>query len=235
MDHIPPVRFKKCVCQKLKNNMIFYHSYFMDSIVLFLYCIVLYCIVLYCTILWFHFHAFWYFLIVGCVRLRKIWGDGCISQVVNRVKQVFQLVHAPSFESQEESRFQYFKESVLNQVLRMNQSHTLIVTPSYLSFIRVRNELLRREVNDYGTLLLKFHSFSQYWKYTRKAIQLRLFILSFLLLISYIVFIYVETFFWSTYVFANSSHTFNYFLPLFLSIFFTQSISLPPSLGTFLS
>ena len=94
--------------------------------------------------------------------MRKIWGDGCISQVVNRVKQVFQLVHAPSFESQEESRFQYFKESVLNQVLRMNQSHTLIVTPSYLSFIRVRNELLRREVNDYGTLLLKFHSFSQY-------------------------------------------------------------------------
>jgi hypothetical protein len=62
------------------------------------------------------------------------------------VKQVFQLIRASSFESQEESRFQYFKESVLNQVLRLNQAYTLIVTPSYLSFIRVRNELIRREV-----------------------------------------------------------------------------------------
>ena len=52
MDHIPSVRFKKCVCQKLKNNMICYHSYFMDSIVLFFFCIVLYCIVLYCIVLY---------------------------------------------------------------------------------------------------------------------------------------------------------------------------------------
>jgi Utp25, U3 small nucleolar RNA-associated SSU processome protein 25 len=83
---------------------------------------------------------------IGCVRVRKNWGDGCISQVITPVKQVFQLIRASSFESQEESRFQYFKESVLNQVLRLNQAHTLIVTPSYLSFIRVRNELIRREV-----------------------------------------------------------------------------------------
>lgn len=83
---------------------------------------------------------------IGCVRVRKNWGDGCISQVITPVKQVFQLIRASSFESQEESRFQYFKESVLNQVLRLNQAHTLIVTPSYLSFIRLRNELIRREV-----------------------------------------------------------------------------------------
>ena len=83
------------------------------------------------------------------MRLKKNWGDGCISQVVNNVKQVFQLIHASSFESQEESRFQYFKDTVLNQILRMNQAHTLIVTPSYLSFIRVRNELMRREVITY--------------------------------------------------------------------------------------
>ena len=86
------------------------------------------------------------FILIGCVRIRKNWGDGCISQVITPVKQVFQLIRASSFESQEDSRFQYFKESVLNQVLRLNQAHTLIVTPSYLSFIRVRNELIRREV-----------------------------------------------------------------------------------------
>ena len=74
--------------------------------------------------------------------------------MVNNVKQVFQLIRAPSFESQEESRFQYFKDSVLTQILRMNQAHTLIVTPSYLSFIRVRNELMRREVRIYLTLKL---------------------------------------------------------------------------------
>jgi Utp25, U3 small nucleolar RNA-associated SSU processome protein 25 len=106
---------------------------------------------------------FMFFLLQGCLRLKKNWGDGCISQVVNSVKQVFQLIRAPSFEAQEESRFQYFKESVLNQVLRLSQPHTLIVTPSYLSFIRVRNELIRREVPTCSTDAVCSGSVSEIW------------------------------------------------------------------------
>ena len=84
--------------------------------------------------------------ISGSIRLKKKWGDGCITQVISPVKQVFQLIPVPDFETQDELRFQHFKNNVLNQVLRLNQSHTIIITPSYLDFVKVRNELLRREV-----------------------------------------------------------------------------------------
>ena len=83
----------------------------------------------------------------GSIRLKRTWGDGCIAQVANQVKQVFQLIRAPSLESQENTRYNYFIDTVLSPILRMQQSRTLIVTPSYLHFIRVRNELMRRESN----------------------------------------------------------------------------------------
>ena len=85
--------------------------------------------------------------VAGCLRLKRRWGDGSIAHVGTRVKQVFQLIRAPSFDRQEEARWAYFVESVLGPMLRVQQSHTLIVTPSYFSFVRLRNELLRREAN----------------------------------------------------------------------------------------
>jgi hypothetical protein len=85
--------------------------------------------------------------LAGSVRLKRDWGKGQLSRVVSSAKQVFQLVPgAKNFESQEEARFKYFKESVLAPVLRLEQKHTLIVTPSYLQYIRVRNELMSQEV-----------------------------------------------------------------------------------------
>lgn len=83
----------------------------------------------------------------GSVRAKRNRGDGCLSGVVSRVKQIFSVVPVTSLSSEDDDRFQYFCESVLTKVLRLKQSHTLIVTPSYLSFVRVRNELIKREVS----------------------------------------------------------------------------------------
>jgi U3 small nucleolar RNA-associated protein 25 len=86
--------------------------------------------------------------IAGSVRLKRNWGQGTISNVVTDVKQVFQLVpNVRDFASQEEARFQYFKEHVLAPLLRIQQSHTLIVTPSYLNYVRVRNEMMHQDVS----------------------------------------------------------------------------------------
>lgn len=84
----------------------------------------------------------------GQVRFKKHHGEGCIGKVVISVKQVFQRIPGiKSFTSQEDTRFGYFKEQVLAPLLRLQQSHTLIITPSYFDFVRVRNELLHQEAN----------------------------------------------------------------------------------------
>lgn len=84
---------------------------------------------------------------VGTTRLSKNWKDGVISNVMRRVNQVFQRVQSDEFQSQEDDRFVYFRDAVLGPLLRTNQKRTIIITPSYISFVRVRNELLRQEVN----------------------------------------------------------------------------------------
>jgi U3 small nucleolar RNA-associated protein 25 len=85
--------------------------------------------------------------LAGSLRLKRHWGEGCLPLVASRVKQVFQRVPCDSFAAQEEDRFRYFVDQVLSQILRLQQSHTLIVAPSYLSFVRIRNELIHREVS----------------------------------------------------------------------------------------
>ena len=82
------------------------------------------------------------------MRVKRKALSGCLSDVVVDVKQVFQVVpDVLSFDSAEDMRFAYFKESVLAPLLRVEQSRTLIVTPSYISYVRVRNELLSQDVN----------------------------------------------------------------------------------------
>lgn len=85
--------------------------------------------------------------LAGTVRLKKH-ADGSLTQVVTDVKQVFQMVPGvQSFDQQEEVRFRHFKDTVLANILHINQGRTLIVTPSYLSYVRVRNELLHRDAS----------------------------------------------------------------------------------------
>ena len=86
--------------------------------------------------------------LAGSIRVKKHWGKGQLPNVIGEVKQVFQLVPGVrDFESQEDARFKYFKDNVLAPLVRLEQKHTLIVTPSYFSYVRVRNELLKQDVN----------------------------------------------------------------------------------------
>jgi U3 small nucleolar RNA-associated protein 25 len=84
---------------------------------------------------------------IGQVRVKQLCVDGKIAQVISRVEQVFQRIPCDSFETEAEVRFDYFKEHVLSQVLRLDQAHTLIVSPSYMHYVSIRNELMRREVS----------------------------------------------------------------------------------------
>jgi hypothetical protein len=83
----------------------------------------------------------------GIVKLKKNSLNGCLSSIITQVKQIFNIIPVTSFLNEEQERFQYFNSNVLTPLLRLKQSHTLIVTPSYLHFVQVRNELIRREVS----------------------------------------------------------------------------------------
>lgn len=83
----------------------------------------------------------------GSVRFKKSWGDGCLHGVTSQIQQIFQRVECKSLEDQNEAKFAYFKDMVLMQLLRISQSHTLIMIPSYLDYVRVRNYLLKQDVS----------------------------------------------------------------------------------------
>ena len=71
----------------------------------------------------------------------------CIEKVSSKVKQIFYLIPTTSKDSEDDERHAYFLESILSQVIRLKQKRTLIITPSYLNYVRVRNELIKRDVN----------------------------------------------------------------------------------------
>ena len=85
--------------------------------------------------------------IAGIIKVKKDWNDGNITQVSSRVNQVFTLFKTPSFSENEDARFQYFRDNILSKLIATNQSRTLIVTPSYISYVRVRNEMIKRDAN----------------------------------------------------------------------------------------
>lgn len=106
-------------------------------------------------------------------------GDGTINDVYVSAKQVFLHIPLPTsgenelrgtnmVEEAEERRFLYFKDQVLAPILRLKQARTMIVTPSYLDFVRVRNYLIEQEVlnktfwNCYVKLVIIFLFYCSY-------------------------------------------------------------------------
>jgi U3 small nucleolar RNA-associated protein 25 len=85
----------------------------------------------------------------GLVRIRRRFSanDASIASVLLPTRQVFQRISCPSFDKQSHVRVQYFVDKVLPQILRHNQSHTMVFIPSYFEFISVRNVLLKKEVD----------------------------------------------------------------------------------------
>lgn len=88
----------------------------------------------------------------GAVRVSREYKDGSICNVAATVRQVFQRVlclSGTSPSAQDDVRFEHFKSVVLPALLTANhgqcQPHTVLFIPSYYDYVRVRNELLRRE------------------------------------------------------------------------------------------
>lgn len=73
--------------------------------------------------------------------------DASISDVMVRVKQVFQRVACQAVSDAGTNRLRYFTDHVLPKLIRLKQKHTLIYIPSYFDFIAVRNLLLKREAD----------------------------------------------------------------------------------------
>ena len=84
----------------------------------------------------------------GNVRLKRNWKNGIIANVSAKIRQTFCVIPTiTSFADDEDMRFEFFRDKMLNHLLKIEQKHTLIVTPSYLSFVRLRNELIKREAD----------------------------------------------------------------------------------------
>ena len=84
--------------------------------------------------------------IIGNLRIKQIYHTGCITQIKLNIKQIFQKIPCTSYITYNNDKFNYFINNILLQIIRYDQKRTLIIAPSYFDYIRIRNELMRREV-----------------------------------------------------------------------------------------
>jgi U3 small nucleolar RNA-associated protein 25 len=88
--------------------------------------------------------------LAGSVRLRRKALDASeasIARVVLPTRQVFQRIPTHSLADHASDRVRYFCGSVLPEIARQKQKHTLVFIPSYFDFVSVRNAMLKREVD----------------------------------------------------------------------------------------
>eukprot|EP00981_Chlorochromonas_danica_P005477 scaffold1110_cov182-Ochromonas_danica.AAC.4 len=86
----------------------------------------------------------------GNIRVRKQWeSEEMLGRVAVQAKQVFQLLSVPTagLAAYEEQKFRFFIDNVLTPLLKKKQKHTMIVTPSYLDYVRIRNYLIQAEAS----------------------------------------------------------------------------------------
>ena len=70
-----------------------------------------------------------------------------IANVLVPIKQVFQKIPVASFEKQSEARVNYFVNTLLPQIQRRKQKHTMVYVPSYFDFVSLRNAFLKRDLS----------------------------------------------------------------------------------------
>ncbi len=80
--------------------------------------------------------------VAGRVRITQTY-TGSITDIAVQVPQVFHRLPASTLTAAADSRFQFFKSKILPtlRIDKLEQSHTLIVIPSYFDFVRIRNYL----------------------------------------------------------------------------------------------
>ena len=96
----------------------------------------------------------------GSVKMRRRVApeDASISSVLLPLRHVFQRVTTSSLERQSDARISYFTKSILPQILRSKQTHTMVYIPSYFDFCSLRNIFLKRN--------LPFVSVTEYSRHT---------------------------------------------------------------------
>ena len=85
--------------------------------------------------------------IIGNLRIKQIYHTGYITTIKLNIKQIFQKIPCTSYITYSNDKFDYFINNILLQLIRYDQKRTLIIAPSYFDYIRIRNELMRREVS----------------------------------------------------------------------------------------
>jgi U3 small nucleolar RNA-associated protein 25 len=73
---------------------------------------------------------------------------GCmLDLVLPKCNQIFQKIPCTDPKDQYDLKYDYFKGDILSQIQRLEQKYTLIVAPSYLDYVRIRNLLIETEAN----------------------------------------------------------------------------------------
>ncbi|KAI8097867.1 uncharacterized protein B0P05DRAFT_522396 [Gilbertella persicaria] len=77
----------------------------------------------------------------GKLKIKQIFEEGSIVDVISQVQQSFTRIDAPTLKSVNDVRYKYFVEKTLPTLRKsaIMQSHTLVFIPSYFDFVRIRN------------------------------------------------------------------------------------------------
>ena len=87
----------------------------------------------------------------GLIKIKNYWNNnGILNSVCSNIKQIFQKVpinENNTIMDMDNIHYQYFVNNILKSIINLEQSYTLIITPSYFDFIKVRNELIKLDVS----------------------------------------------------------------------------------------
>lgn len=87
--------------------------------------------------------------IAGQVIVKKDWEKTAVlSRIAVPAKQVYQVLpmpNVPDLIRYEEDKFTYFTQEILLPILRKQEKRIIVVIPSYLDYVRVRNFLMQQE------------------------------------------------------------------------------------------
>lgn len=95
----------------------------------------------------------------GKVKINATY-PGALQELGLKVKQTFSRLESPSFATDPDARFDYFKSAIVPSLTKHSKGNTgvLIFIPSYLDFVKVRNYF----VADTSTSTVSFGSISEY-------------------------------------------------------------------------
>ncbi|KAG5513787.1 hypothetical protein PMAC_000825 [Pneumocystis sp. 'macacae'] len=86
------------------------------------------------------------FNISGKNKIKQTY-KGSIEDVGYKIKQIFLRLHSSDISMDPDTKFSYFKTSILPNIIRSGESGFLIFISSYFDFVRIRNYLNKEEIS----------------------------------------------------------------------------------------